>query len=141
MFEMNFQIDSTTHYHSFLRQLVPAYLCVCLPKENKGCSKVSERIGNRCSHALIEAVNNAIFHAHKGKAAKPIKIKIVCNSEKIEMSVKDSGNGFHMKDVPEPKVYETHGRGLFLIKAIMDKVEYRKGVLKMSYMLEKKDEQ
>ena len=46
-----------------------------------------------------------------------------------------------MKDVPEPKVYETHGRGLFLIKAIMDKVEYRKGVLKMSYMLEKKDEQ
>ena len=46
------------------------------------------------------------------------------------MLVRDEGPGFIPDDVPDPRsddrVHLNHGRGLFLMRALMDFVEYRK---------------
>ena len=45
--------------------------------------------------------------------------------------VRDQGNGFDPNKVPDPRdadrMHLHHGRGLFLMRALMDYVEFRRG--------------
>ena len=45
--------------------------------------------------------------------------------------VRDPGEGFDPASVPSPiegqRIYESHGRGIFLINHLMDSVEFRRG--------------
>lgn len=81
----------------------------------------------RCAVALIEAVNNAIFHAHKKRIEKEIviKIKIEGNRKKIKIEIVDEGRGFDMAKIKP--------RGIFIMASMMDKVEYKNNRLKMTY--------
>ena len=44
--------------------------------------------------------------------------------------VRDPGPGFDPKSIPSPiqgrEIYETHGRGIYLINLLMDEVRYEK---------------
>lgn len=97
--------------------------------------ELDSNAGRRCSAALVEAVDNAIFHAHNGKAEKKIRIKIKVNSEMVLMEVEDGGPGFDPDNVPPPKLSAVHGRGIYIIKAMMDEVEYKENILRMTSSL------
>lgn len=125
---LNFSIKSSTHYLLFLRNLISA-MSGFEPR------LTHEAIAS-CSLAMVEAVNNAIFHAHKKEYDRWIDIKIDISEKAVTMEISDSGGGFEMPEFDTPPVDHIHGRGLFIIGSLMNKVVYRRGkrnVLKMVY--------
>ncbi len=80
--------------------------------------------------SLEEALTNAIRHGNNRDVKKKIQIKYCVDNEAIEVSVTDEGGGFRPEDVPDPTAAENiarpSGRGIMLMKAYMDKVQYNK---------------
>ncbi len=76
-----------------------------------------------CKSSLIEAVDNAIFHAHKGRADMPITISLTAALGCVTLEVTDGGKGFDAFQACEPDPLSEDGRGLFIIKSFSKKVE------------------
>ena len=81
--------------------------------------------------ALQEALANAVIHGAKEDPSKIVEC-LVNNDEERGMLiiVRDPGAGFSPEAIPSctvgENVYSNHGRGIFLINQLMDKVEFRK---------------
>lgn len=79
--------------------------------------------------ALEEALANAVKHGNQGDASKKITVRYAVTSEKAVIIVRDEGNGFLPDEVPDPttpdRIPLPSGRGIMLIRAYMDEVEYR----------------
>lgn len=90
---------------------------------------------------LTEAMVNAIKHANANDPEKLVHICITIANNRLIIKVYDNGQGFDINAVPPPDVegLMERGRGIFLIKALMDSVVYRKvstgNVLEMSKKL------
>ncbi len=81
--------------------------------------------------ALREALANAIIHGNAYGAAKSIFLRCyAATNSGILIIVRDEGPGFDPDQVPDPRdedrMYLHHGRGLLLMRALMDYVEYRR---------------
>ncbi|MDD5459344.1 MAG: ATP-binding protein [Phycisphaerae bacterium] len=78
--------------------------------------------------ALEEALVNAINHGNKMDSQKEVAISYSVDQDVAEISVTDQGNGFSPGYVPDPRcgenLYKAGGRGLFLIKSYMDKIDF-----------------
>ena len=78
--------------------------------------------------ALEEALVNAIQHGNQGDAAKFVSVESLITPEKIDLSITDEGTGFNPEGLPDPRceknLYKCSGRGVLLIRAYMDVVEY-----------------
>ncbi len=80
--------------------------------------------------AVTEAVNNGIFHGNKSNPEK--KISVVChvNADALECRVRDEGKGFNPVNIPSPldekNLLNEHGRGIFLMRTLMDTVDFVK---------------
>lgn len=79
---------------------------------------------------LTEAMSNAIKHANAADPDKDVTIHISISDTELAILVYDSGQGFDLNSVPVP-VFETDrlnetGRGIFIIRSLMDSVVYRK---------------
>lgn len=118
MFKIQFIIQSNTRYLAFLRELISS---LNLPCETEW----------KCSSAMVEAVDNAIFHAHKQDVAKEIGIGIEVCCGRVKMEVKDSGEGFDIEKMQSPDLYDSGGRGLFIIKSLTNKMRYKNNTLRM----------
>lgn len=74
-----------------------------------------------------EAAMNAIVHAHKKDLGKIVEIRLERYADRILISVRDHGPGFKHEAVPDPTLPENilkeSGRGLHLIRALMDQVD------------------
>jgi len=82
--------------------------------------------------ALREALNNAVKHGSKLDASKTIHVACRLDpSEGFWVSIRDEGKGFDPNRVPDPTAPENlerfSGRGLFMIRELMDKVEHHDG--------------
>ncbi len=80
--------------------------------------------------ALEEAMTNAFRHGNQRDPVKNITIRYQVNQERIEIEVIDEGPGFEPDKVPDPTQPEyidrPHGRGIMLMRAYLDSVEYSK---------------
>lgn len=80
--------------------------------------------------ATVEAVNNAIIHGNKSNPDKHVDIQFFKKEKKLEIIVEDEGEGFDYDNIPDPTAPENieniHGRGVFLIKQLSDKVFFMK---------------
>jgi serine/threonine-protein kinase RsbW len=78
--------------------------------------------------AVTEAVNNAVFHGNKCDPDKDILFSIEVKNNIIEIKVEDEGCGFDSDNLADPRETENllkeGGRGVFLIKSLMDEVFY-----------------
>ena len=76
---------------------------------------------------LTEALTNAIQHAHRSDASRPLNISIAAENDVLTLRVFDTGPGFEIECVPPPNFEELkeHGRGIFIIRSSMDQVTYR----------------
>ena len=78
--------------------------------------------------AVIEAGTNAIRHGNENDPEKRTLFRFRLEEDKLTISVKDSGSGFDPEDVGDPLSPENFmkpcGRGIFLMRALMDEVEY-----------------
>ena len=82
--------------------------------------------------ALREALANAVFHGNRSDAAKKVLVRAYCDPKKgLVIAVRDEGRGFDPAQVPDPRredrIQLTHGRGIFLMRELMDHIEHRKG--------------
>lgn len=79
--------------------------------------------------ALEEAITNAVRHGNESDPAKTVTIKWSINDDRVIVVVRDEGPGFVPDQIPDPTHPERLclpcGRGILLIKAYMDQVEYR----------------
>jgi serine/threonine-protein kinase RsbW len=81
--------------------------------------------------ALQEALANAVIHGAKEDPTKIVECLVSSDEERgILIVVRDPGTGFAPEAIPGctvgENVYSNHGRGIFLINQLMDKVEFRK---------------
>jgi serine/threonine-protein kinase RsbW len=82
--------------------------------------------------ALREALANAIVHGCENDGRQTIQLAVSCDEDlEIEMVVRNPGSGFDPKSVPNPtlsnNIYNSHGRGVYLISRLMDEVRYERG--------------
>jgi len=75
-----------------------------------------------------EAIKNAILHGDKGNSKLSVRISYAIAADKISIEVEDEGTGFDHKNSPDPtkedNLMKTSGRGVYLIKKLMDSAEY-----------------
>lgn len=83
------------------------------------------------SIAVTEAVNNAIKHGNKEDSTKSIKIVFEVETDRIKIRIKDEGKGFQLEEVKDPRKIENllkdDGRGILIMKALMDEVKVLSG--------------
>jgi len=80
--------------------------------------------------SLQEALANAVIHGAKEDSTKTVECLVSGDEERgILIVVRDPGEGFEPDTIPSctvgENVYSSHGRGIFLINQLMDKVEFR----------------
>lgn len=75
--------------------------------------------------ALVEACNNAIQYVSPSEREFPVAVEASSSTNDVEFRVHDHTPGFELParvELPPPD--SEHGRGLFLMKEIMDYVAY-----------------
>lgn len=92
---------------------------------------VSETLVTDLAIAATELVNNAIVHGNKQDLSKIVILSIHMTSTEIEIRVTDQGEIFDPEAIPDPLAEENLlkevGRGLFIVRSLMDSVEYGRG--------------
>lgn len=78
--------------------------------------------------SVVEGVNNAIIHGNKLDPSKKVTFTCVINKDYVIFTIKDEGDGFNYKDVPDPtapsNINNPHGRGIFIIKHLANHISY-----------------
>lgn len=77
---------------------------------------------------LTEALANAVLYGNRGDPRKSVRVEVVLSPVRVALRVTDQGEGFDPTGIPDPtlpdNVHRPGGRGLFLIRQLMDEVEY-----------------
>src|SRR6266540_1349237 len=100
-----------------------------------------ETLAYHLNLVLTEAMANAIKYANPTDPDTMVHIFINISMDKILIKVFDKGQGFDINSIATPNFeqLEDRGRGIFIIKSIMDSVNYKKltcgNVLEMSKKL------
>jgi hypothetical protein len=80
--------------------------------------------------ALREAVANAIIRGNHENPRKHVHVRWRCEPDEVSIAVKDEGRGFEINKRVDPTAPENigsvHGRGIYLMKALMDEVSSKR---------------
>jgi serine/threonine-protein kinase RsbW len=78
--------------------------------------------------ALTEALANAILYGNSEAHDRPVLVRVLFGRHAVELEVTDQGDGFDPRFVPDPtlpaNLARPYGRGLFLIRRLMDEVRF-----------------
>jgi serine/threonine-protein kinase RsbW len=79
--------------------------------------------------ALTEALANAVIHGNHENPEKNVDVICRCSLDgEVLIIVRDQGTGFESSAVPDPtepeRLFLTSGRGLHLMRALMDEVSF-----------------
>jgi len=78
--------------------------------------------------SVSELVNNAICHGNKLDVSKKVKVRINKENGAVIIRIGDQGHGFNPTEVANPvddeNLLKEVGRGIFIVKSLMDSVEY-----------------
>lgn len=92
---------------------------------------------HRIGMSVRECMVNAVVHGNRYNRNKVVHVGVTrsCEAgagEKFTIRIVDQGEGFEIKEVPDPleenNLLRHSGRGLFLMGAFMDDVKVRKAV-------------
>jgi serine/threonine-protein kinase RsbW len=97
--------------------------------------KFSQRAGfdeDTVSHIAMvarEAAVNAVIHGNKYDKNKHVGANFLLSDEALTIEISDQGEGLDPDNCPDPLAAEnlmkTSGRGIFLMRALMDEVHFR----------------
>ena len=78
--------------------------------------------------AVTESVNNAIRHGNKFDKDKNVYLRLSVEPSTLRFEIEDEGAGFDYNNLPDPTAPENienpGGRGIFLIQALADEVQF-----------------
>ncbi|MFW6193143.1 MAG: ATP-binding protein [Gemmatimonadota bacterium] len=97
--------------------------------------RVAERLGVSGSRATLnlrvavgEALANAVLYGNREDPGKKVRVSAEFSSDRIQVTVTDQGEGFDPDAVGDPTRPDNRdrssGRGLFLLKSLMDEVRF-----------------
>jgi serine/threonine-protein kinase RsbW len=93
-------------------------------------SGFDEDVRGGISMAVREAMINAVLHGNAYDPAKRVNLTFEQNSRELIITIGDEGRGLEPDEIPDPLAPENlmkqSGRGIFLIRAFMDEVRFRK---------------
>ncbi|MEE9117455.1 MAG: ATP-binding protein [Calditrichia bacterium] len=90
----------------------------------------NEETQEQIALAVDEACTNVIKHAHHHDARRLMDIQIQTDAIKMKITITDKGRGFDITKLKDPDVEKfikesKHGGlGIYLIKTLMDEVDY-----------------
>lgn len=78
--------------------------------------------------SLTEAVNNAMQHGNRFDDNKNIVVSCLENTNRIQLTISDEGNGFDPKNIPDPTSADhlevEGGRGVYLMQQLTDEMHF-----------------
>ena len=112
-----------------------------VPSEDKYIKKVSSDVLSALSPygvaderlfdiklCVEEAVRNAILHGNRLNKKLHVKVSYLIADGRINIEVEDEGPGYDPEKVPDPtskgNITKESGRGVCLIRRLMDRVEF-----------------
>lgn len=135
--EIDIRVPNQTRYLSLIGRIGED-----IAKELSKYQGDRETLAYHINLVLTEAMVNAIKHANAGDPDKTVHVFLnICNDQLV-IKVFDEGQGFDINAVPQPSFeqLEDRGRGIFIIKSLMDTVTYTKidggNVLQMTKKLD-----
>jgi serine/threonine-protein kinase RsbW len=77
--------------------------------------------------SVTEVVVNSIIHGNKSILEKEVTVAVSRKNSSIEIVVTDEGEGFNPEEIEDPvsedNLLKEVGRGIFIVRSLMDKVE------------------
>jgi serine/threonine-protein kinase RsbW len=84
---------------------------------------------HRIAMAVREITVNAVMHGNAYDRAKKVTIEFSLSPAELVVNIRDQGSGFDLDNLADPLAPENllrqSGRGIFLARAFMDRVEVR----------------
>ncbi len=93
-------------------------------------SGIDEDTTNRIVLAVDEACTNIIRHAYKNVSNYPIEVCVIQNKNKFEVVITDYGKPFDPNSVKNSDIkdnlknYKKGGLGMFLMRSLVDEVDF-----------------
>ncbi len=91
---------------------------------------IDEDTRSGVSMAVREAMINAVLHGNNYDPNKRVNLTLEHDGKALKVTIIDEGHGFVPEEVPDPLAPENllkdSGRGIFLMRAFMDEVQFRK---------------
>ena len=112
-----------------------------IPNDVRFIERVVERVQRECQDlqfaqrqvmlnvpvALTEALSNAILRGNSDDPSKTVHVRASVDADRLVIEVRDQGRGFDLDactvDVGLETLEREDGRGLFLMRKLMDRVE------------------
>jgi serine/threonine-protein kinase RsbW len=118
-------LNLDTVFPSDARLLEDAVAEIRAAIDRTGCWEDVESIGL----AVREALTNAMIHGNHCQPEETVRVSVTVNEDcDLVIIVKDSGSGFDISRLPSVITAENtlanHGRGISLMKQLMDQVEF-----------------
>ncbi len=89
---------------------------------------IRESLPGQLAVVLTEGLVNAIKHANSADPDEEIHVRINVTNKNLVVRIYDNGVGFDLDSVPTPcfnsNGLEDKGRGIFILKSLMDTVKY-----------------
>lgn len=89
--------------------------------------EVEESIIADLAISVSELVNNSVNHGNKSDSNKTVTVAITKKGNDIVITIEDQGIGFDPKAISNPldeeNLLKDTGRGIFIVNALMDKVD------------------
>ena len=88
---------------------------------------------------LTEAISNAVLFGSADDTEKRVRVELRVRPGEVHARVADEGGGFDPRSVPDPRLPENiareSGRGIFLMRALMDEVRFNEAGNAVSLVL------
>lgn len=92
------------------------------------CEHYARRLRLNFRVGLTEALSNAMLYGNGHDPKKQVRVEVTMVDGALRARVTDQGSGFDPAAVPDPttpeNIMKTGGRGLFLMRKLLDEVSY-----------------
>ncbi|HCU23424.1 MAG TPA: hypothetical protein DF383_00260 [Deltaproteobacteria bacterium] len=91
-------------------------------------SNLSKALLGDLKLGIMEGLSNAFKHGG-GSSRNPVHLHLSALPRQIEVQIEDAGLGFSLPRMLQrrPDHFDSHGRGLWILKNLFDSVSYRRG--------------
>jgi serine/threonine-protein kinase RsbW len=134
--EVDIRVPNQTRYLSLIGKIGESMV-----KELNLHEGERETLAHQMNLVLTEAVANAIRYGNENDPEQKVHVLITLSDDELHVKIYDRGRGFDINGIPSPDFNSPNdrGRGIYIMKRIMDSVSYKKlkkvNILEMSKKL------
>jgi len=92
------------------------------------CEEVARKLRFNFRVSLVEALSNAMIYGNGRDPSKRVQVEVVLEDSSLRARITDEGTGFDPGGIPDPttppNVHRVGGRGLFIMRTLMDEVHF-----------------